>query len=141
MQNKIELHIINRYPGSANNHSLLFPFSLLMFFVFFVGVCTAAPSATAATTSQLDKERLCAELTASGLGGGACGQSPSMDVQQRRRWQHRQQQQKQQQRRQLNESDGSVATPRRDLCPVLCANGLGRPLCECNITLNNNEVS
>lgn len=101
--------------------------SFLTFFILsFVGVCTAAPSATAAAFTHLDEQRLCAELTASGLGGGACG-TPSASVEGDHRWRRQYQEQ-----RQLNGSDGDVATPRQDACPVLCDNGLGRPLCECN---------
>lgn len=87
-----------------------------------MGECLAVPAA--ASSSQLDEERLCAELAASGLGGGECG-PPSVLEEGARRW-----------RRQSKESSDSVATSsttasRRDVCPVLCENGLGQPLCGC----------
>lgn len=99
---------------------------LLTFSIFFiVGV-------SAATLTQLDEQGLCAELTASGLGGGVCGPPPQKG---KRSWW----QQHPKQLKQSNGSDDGVATPRRDVCPILCKNGLGNPLCKCK-QLRDNAV-
>lgn len=69
--------------------------------------------------------RICAELCSAGLGGESCGET-CMDI-------APQDLPIQSQNGTRNTSNES----RRDVCPMLCANSLGRPLCDCEPETNN----
>ncbi|KAL3287592.1 hypothetical protein HHI36_002058 [Cryptolaemus montrouzieri] len=84
--------------------------------------------------SRSNQRRICVELCMSGLGGEPCGedcvdlspltvpiQSYSTGNETRNKT-----------------STSTIATPRNDSCPVLCANNLGYPLCNCQNTINQN---
>lgn len=74
--------------------------------------------------SKAQERRICAELCMSGLGGEPCGED-CLDVM------------PQALLSQESQSDGDqpqVDRTTKDACPVLCANRLGYPLCDCNYT-------
>jgi hypothetical protein len=97
---------------------------MLLLVLVLVAPLTAAISIT---SPLIMKHRVCSDLCTSGLGGAACGQLCNDDLVLELQSQLKQQtvalpQQK------------HVYGPRRAICPLLCSNHLGDPLCNCHVS-------
>jgi len=96
-------------------------------FVLVLVLVALLTAANSITPQLIMKHRVCSDLCTSGLGGAACGQLCNNDLVLEMQSHLKQQtvalpQQKQ------------VYGPRRAVCPLLCRNQLGDPLCSCHVS-------
>jgi hypothetical protein len=96
--------------------------------MLFLVLVLVAPLTAANFTEPLliMKHRMCSDLCTSGLGGAACGQLCSDDLVLALQSGVKQYT--------LAPSEPKrVYGPRRAMCPLLCRNDLGNPLCGCHV--------
>ncbi|CAH0717021.1 unnamed protein product, partial [Brenthis ino] len=81
-------------------------------------------------TTVPTRASLCADLCHSGLGGSVCGSTcqDMLPVGLESALSN------------VNRTDEQYGYPRVNVCPVLCANGLGQPLCNCQNEISTEDV-
>ncbi|KAF5279654.1 hypothetical protein FQA39_LY18258 [Lamprigera yunnana] len=80
---------------------------------------------------ELDKMRICTDLCTSGLGGGVCGSQCKEILPDFRMPLNS-----------IQTSHDNFSRGRREICPILCENQLGFPLCQCPFyTVQNKKKS
>jgi hypothetical protein len=97
---------------------------MILLVLVLVAPLTAANSVA---PSLIMKHRVCSDLCTSGLGGTACGQLCSDDL-------VLELQSHLKQNTVALPQQQHVYGPRRAVCPLLCRNHLGDPLCSCHVS-------